>query len=178
MFHKQHYGWLAIGLSNVDEIRDMHIRHLNEEQNESDRDRFYSVTCGGVHHPWEHKEYEARVAITADGMLFNESMLEERVQIFAKVEFLSNRGVYLEYLYPNRFIGWGFHDPVKSAAEILEQAEDFVKSGNRYVEGRRWIVVDKPEVPKYHRSLLGKAMRRVKDSFTQGRDFFQNPKAR
>jgi hypothetical protein len=179
MFQKQHFGHLAMGFSNVDEWRIRHIKYLFEDsQHASDRERFYSVTSGGVHHPWEHKEYELRVAITADGMVcYEESSGQENVRIFAKVEHMGKE-IYLAYVFPWQVISWGFPDPVKTAMEITELASRYVKEGIKEFVDARWIVVEKPQVPVYHRSLLGKVMARVNDAFTQGSDFFQNPKSK
>lgn len=177
MFHKQHFGCLAIGFSNVDEI---HARRIERMSEEDPCERFYRVTSGGVHHPWEHKEDEVRVAITGDGMDFDPDrwgMGEEKVRIFAKVEFSIKGEVYLAYRHPHQVITWGFEDPLKSAAQILELAMDRVNGVQKEREECRWVVVDKKQVHKYHRSLLGKVMNRVKDAFTQGHHFFQDMKA-
>lgn len=180
MFHKQHFGNLAIGLSDVDEDRYRHIAVLNEESIEIDRERFYTVSSGGVSHPWRHKECEIRVAITGDRMVFDEHkcMGDADVRIFAKAEFGVKDEAYLAYTRPDSVIGYGFTDPVKSAEEIVEMVNLFCQKGTRQKEDCRWIVVDKRQVPKYHRSVLGKVMNRVKDAFTQGHEFFRDPKAK
>ena len=178
MVHKQHFGKLAIGLSNVDEGRARHLTFLSEEH-EIDRERFYTITSGGISHPWAPKKYEVRVAITGDCMVFDEYELQgdAGARIFAKVEFTNGNEVYLAYSSPWSVIGYGFPDPIKSANEIVEMAAaGFYKT--RTKEGCRWMVVDKRQVPKYHRSLLGKVMNRVDDAFTQGDEFFRDLKAR
>jgi hypothetical protein len=186
MFQKQHFGRLAVGLSDVDENRERHIRHLNEEPFESDRDRFYTVTSGGIHHPWEHKEFETRVAITADGLVFDEDapMGEEKCRIYAKVECMTGE-VYLFYTYPSAVISCGLPDPIKMAEQIVDVAVKHLNGESHHISEERWAdpehrwaVVDKPQVPVYHRSLLGKVMSRVNSAFTQGHEFFQDPKSR
>lgn len=178
MFHKQDFGRLAVGLSNVDELRKSHVNFLNEEPHESDRERFYTVTAGGVHHPWEHKEYETRVAITGDGMIFDEVCIgEEVVRIFAKVESIRGE-VYFAYVHPWQVISVGFSDPIKVANELIELAADYNQKGIKEYVDRNWVVIDKRQVPVYHRSLLGKVMARVNDAFTQDHKFFRDPKSR
>src|SRR5689334_2458962 len=101
MFQKQHFGRLAVGLSNVNVFREQHIAALNEEQFATDRDKFYSVSSGGISHPWTRKQDEVRVAMTGDGMIFDENdpTSVTKVRVYAKIEFMDKGEVYLTYNY-------------------------------------------------------------------------------
>lgn len=176
MLQAHHFGYLAIGFSNVDEIYQRRIRILSEEPYKSDREQFYVVTSGGVDHPWKHRDEEVRIAITCDGMDFDPDrfgMGEERVRIYAKLEFSIKGEVYLAYRHPHQVICWGFEDPLKSAAQILELAMEYVSKGVKEKEDCKWVVIEKKYVHKYHRRLLGSVTKKVKNAFLQGPDFFR-----
>lgn len=172
IFHQHHFGKLAVGLTSMDQDREMYLRILQEEPTESDRRRFYEVSSGGISHPWEHKKYESRVAITGDYLRFcEESLNEPKARIFAMAQF-QGKEIYFAYIYPWQIISYGLPDPVELAEEILELA--LALPQNQVL--CRWIVVDKRQVPKYHRILLGRVMSIVNTAFAQGPEFFRLPK--
>jgi hypothetical protein len=178
MFFRQHFGSLVIGLSDLDEGRERRLKTLDEEAG-FDMFKFFGVTSGGVSHPWSHNEYELRVAISGTGLVFDENrgMFDSRAQVFAKVESGDNE-VYLAYKRPHSVISYGLPDPIIMAGEIVKIASNHVRGIKDHQDEARWIVVDKPQVPRYHRSLLGKVMSRVKSAVCQGADFFRDPKSR
>jgi len=188
MFFRQHFGHLAIGLSNTDERRERHIAFLEEtEEFPSDREKFFRITSGGVSHPWSGpytegawsgKNAEVRVAITGTGLWFNpeaECASDNDARIFAKVEYSSDEK-YLAFTRPWRTIAWGLKDPVEMSREIISVA--IANENTQPSENNDWVVVDKRQVPVEHRSLLGKIMSRVQGAIAQGPDFFSDPKAR
>lgn len=177
MFLRQHFGKLAIGLSNTDEIRRQKLSRMEERDNDWERQRFFEVSDGGVSHPWSHKQDEIRVAITGDNLTFYPERLDPpRPRVFAKVEFQMTGEVYLAYKCPYSTISYGLPDPNGMAEDIIKTAANYV-NGRIHPSESFWIVVNKPQVPVYHRSLLGKVMGRVQSAVNQGADFF-NPKSR
>lgn len=179
MFLRQHFGKLAIGLSNADQILKERLDRLQEEDNKWERERFFSVSDGGVSHPWSHKQDEIRVAITGDRLVFYPERLNSPgPRVFAKVEFQMTGEVYLAYNRPHSTISYGLPDPNCMAEEIVKTAANYVNKGKKNPSESCWVVVDKPQVPKYHRSLLGKVMVRVQSAINQGSDFFKDPMSR
>jgi len=177
MFFRQHFGNLAIGLSNSDEIRKQKLSRMEERDNAWERERFFEVSDGGVSHPWA-KEDEVRVAITGDKLTFYPDRLDSpEPRVYAKVEFQMTGEVYLAYKRPHSTISYGLPDANDMAGEILRTAYDFVNGIKDNQDESRWVAVDKPQVPVYHRSLLGKVMGRVQSAINQGADFFKNPKS-
>lgn len=175
MFFRQHFGSLAIGLSNADETSNQRKTLIEEKVSREDRKPFFEISTRGVSHPWSRKkEDEVRVAITGDGMVFYPDVLyPPTTQIFAKVEFY-NGEVYLAHRRPYSTIAHGLPEPEEVAKEIFKSFNAYLNDDD--FEGS-WVVVDKPQVPKYHRSLLGKVMSRVQCAVNQGSDFFKNPKS-
>lgn len=177
MFFRQHFGNLAIGLSNTGDIRRQKISRMEERDEVWERQKFFEVDDGGVSHPWA-KEDEVRVAITGDRLVFYPERPDApEPRVFAKVEFQMTGEVYLAYRNPHSAISYGLPDPVDMAGEILRTAYDYVNGENIHGEGR-WVAVNKPQVPVHHRSLLGKVMVRLQGAVSQGRDFFQDPKSK
>ena len=177
MFFRQHFGNLAIGLSNMDEIRRQKLNRMKERDTAWERQKFFAVDDGGISHPWA-KEDEVRVAITGDRLkCWPERLDSSEPRVFAKVEFQMTGEVYLAYRYSHSTISYGLPDANHMAGEILRTAYDYVNKENIHGDSR-WVAVDKPQVPVYHRSLLGKVMGRVQSAVNQGADFFKDPKSR
>ncbi len=176
MFFRQHFGSLAIGLSNVNGGRDRRLSEMKTRYHDWEREMFFSVTDGGVSHPWSHKTDEVRVAITGDGMVFIPEGDQPDTEIFAKVEFQMTGEVYLAYKRPYSVISYGLPDPVELAEDAVKTAMNHVNCVQNPKESL-WVAVTKKQVAHHHRSLLGKVMRRVQGAVNQGGDFFKNPQA-
>lgn len=188
MFFRHHFGQLAIGLSNADVSLSIYRRLFSENHIPTDHN-FFSITSGGVDHPWTPRgshgkdDFAVRVAIVGDKLRFEEEdFYGTETQLFAKVEWNVNCEVYLGYRCAGGLIGSGLPDPCQMAATIIKVATDHVNGKESVIgvrsSGARWVVVDKKQVPNKFRSLLGKVMSRVQSSIGQGADFFRNPKFR
>ena len=178
MFLRQHFGYLAIGLSTADEKMKDRIDFLDmAETNDIDLNRFFQVSFGGVTHPWTQQEYEPRVAISCSGLVVSgDSIFASSARIFAKVE-LFNSEIYLAYRRPHQVIAWGLPCPTMMADEIVQIAREQL-NGESHQDEVNWDVVDKRQVPVYHRSILGKVISRVLGAVKQDSTFFLDWKSR
>lgn len=185
MFFRQHFGSLAIGLSNADVALRI-ARRSFAKQDRQFRHDFFSVDAGGINHPWKptsrsgKDDYAIRVAIIGEDIIFDEDspMSSSTARLYAKVEWNVNCEVYLEYRFADHLISDGIADPSQLAATITKTAVDHVNKKVHPNANPKWIVVDKPQIPRKVRSLLGKVMSRVQSAIGQGADFFQDPKYR
>ena len=142
MFFRQHFGNLAIGLSNDDDILKNARKSFSEHRSETQHD-FLSVDSGGISHPWSLKnriDWRIQIAICGDNLIFDEEDFfgeKNPARLFARLDY-AKQEVYLTHRYPQCLIGEGLPDPALMAREILEISGKCISGSDPHPKTQRW----------------------------------------
>ena len=177
VFFRQHFGELAIGMSNADQIQRLHREKVAAKAKKNVCENFFTVKKS-ISHPWRKSE-EVQVAIYGTGLKLaeNSQIYNARPKIYARVEVpLQTTRTFLYFVCSMPVFVRGLPDPCEIAEELLGKSWAYLRGLGTTEEFPVWHMVNpgytRGQIPHEAAVMLRRITNQIDDAFRQGAKFF------